>query len=611
LPEPSGPFLPRFVAFLATLPALHRNALRSVLQALELGAFARYLKPFSQLDDAQASRYVEYLYELSFPTQAMLSSLLFGLKYIYFEDPDVKTFFGYRPDRVPPLEQPPRYVRELMISTRDWPDGEPLEAQVIVIGTGAGGAVVAKELAQRGHAVLMLESGRYWDRRHFVGNHMKMTRKLYRDSGLTFSVGNTPILIPLGHGVGGTTLVNSGTCYRAPDKVLWDWATRLGLRELTPEKMAPYFDRVESILQVETASMRYIGGTARRIAAGAEKLGYKHGPLRRNAPECDGQALCCYGCPTDAKRSTNVSYIPLALKNNAMVLTEAPVDKILVENGRAVGVEALGVREDGSRYRLQARAEVVVVACGSIYTPDLLQRNGLCNSSGELGRNLTIHPAANAFALFDEDLEENFAIPQGYAIEAFHDEGMLYEGASTPLGVSAATINLIGAEFSAVMANARGLANYGFMISETSRGSVVSGEKRPLIAYSLNRYDLDKLQRGLAILARVYFAGGATRVIPNVRGFELMESEADVRRFEERHFNAWDFQFSAFHPLGTARMGHHPSQSVVQHTHETHDVKNLYIVDGSVIPSPLGVNPQVTIMALATRAAEMIAERLS
>src|SRR5207247_2186209 len=154
----------------------------------------------------------------------------------------------------------------------------------------------------------------------FNGRSTDMQRLLYRDMGATFALGNAAIFLPVGKSVGGSTTINSGTCYRPPARVLASWRDKLGLADFTPEMMEPYLDKVETTLGVATAEARYLGGVARMIAKGCDALGYKHRPLRRNAPGCDGQGVCCFGCPTDAKSSTNVSYVPLALKAGATLV---------------------------------------------------------------------------------------------------------------------------------------------------------------------------------------------------------------------------------------------------------------------------------------------------
>ncbi|MBI5479128.1 MAG: GMC family oxidoreductase, partial [Deltaproteobacteria bacterium] len=274
-----------------------------------------------------------------------------------------------------------------------------------------------------------------------------------------------------------------------------------------------------------------------------------------------------------------------------------------------VGVEAACA--GGGRLRVKARA--VVVACGTLLTPVLLQRNGLCGRSGQLGRNLSIHPAIGVYAVFDESLRGYDAIPQGYAVEEFHEEGILLEGGFTPLDYGAGAIMLLGHRYMELMSAYERLACFGMMIEDTSRGRVrpLPGSYRPLITYLLNDHDLARIKRGTEILCRIYLAAGARTVLPNVLGFDEITGEADLRRFREAKVAAHDFEITAYHALGTARLGVDPRSSVVGQDHQAHDVPGLYVMDGAAVPSALAVNPQLTIMALATRAAQQLAEKLS
>jgi hypothetical protein len=251
-----------------------------------------------------------------------LRALTVPLKVAHFDDPRFYRHLGCVFDRVRPAPEPkPAWFRTRVHSAAELPGDVALVCDVVIVGTGAGGAVAAKELAEAGVAVVMIEEGDYADRRDFADRPVANQRKLYRDAGATFSIGNVAIPIPLGRTVGGTTAVNSGTCFRAPDRVLRRWGDELGLTGLSPDHMAPYFDRVEEVLQVAATPATILGGNAHVIMRGAERLGYRHRPLRRNAPGCDGQGVCCFGCPTDAKRSTNVSYVPLALRAGAELYT--------------------------------------------------------------------------------------------------------------------------------------------------------------------------------------------------------------------------------------------------------------------------------------------------
>jgi choline dehydrogenase-like flavoprotein len=454
--------------------------------------------------------------------------------------------------------------------------------------------------------VVFVEQGRYFDRSEFSGRPFEMQQKLYRRGGSTFSIGNVGIPIPLGQTVGGSTTVNSGTCLRAPDRVLASWRDELGLDELGPDGMARYFERVERVLQVEVARTELLGGNGRVIARGCEALGFtRHGPLTRNAPGCDGQGVCCFGCPTDAKRSTNVSYIPMALRAGAELFPGAEVTRIMVEGGRARGVVA---RTDGG-HQLTVHARAVVVACGTIMTPLLLGGQRLGGRSGQLGRNLSIHPCCGALAEFDEQILPWNGIPQGYAIDELHEEGILFEGAAVPLEMTMTMTPMIGPELVRLAESFDRVASFGFLVEDTTRGSVHDVRGQPVIQYWLSERDVSHIKRGLDVLAQIFFAAGARVVHAPVAGFERLRPD-DLPALRRARLRPWDLDVSAYHPLGTARMGRDPASSVIDPDHRLHDIEALYVADGSAVPTSLGVNPQVTIMALATRAAEKIAQAL-
>ena len=488
------------------------------------------------------------------------------------------------------------------------------EVDCVVVGTGAGGAPVASRLAARGHAVLMLEAGAYFARQDFAGRPIELQGKLYWNAGVTGTVGNAVIPVPLGRTVGGSTTVNSGTCYRTPEATQRRWQLEHGLHALGPGSLERYFERVESMLEVAPATAETLGGCARVIARGCDALGYAHGPLSRNAPGCDGQAVCCWGCPTDAKRSTNVSYVPHALESGAMLMSHATVTRVLVEGGRAVGVVAEASTDNGSPRRITVRARAVVLACGAMHTPALLMRQRLANRSGQLGRNLTIHPAGYAWAEFEESIDGFNEIPQGYAIEEFADLGIRFEGAFLPLSFAAAAIGQIGARWTNTVESFDHLACFGFMLADTSRGRVRLGPGgKPQMIYRLNERDVRRIVKASGILARVFFAAGAKRVYPGMQIYDELRSLDDVARLEREgpdRLRAHHLDLSAYHPLGTCRMGADAQSSVIGPTQEAWDVPGLFVCDGSAVAGPLGVNPQITIMALSERASEFVEQRI-
>ncbi|MHB8243376.1 MAG: GMC family oxidoreductase [Solirubrobacteraceae bacterium] len=468
-----------------------------------------------------------------------------------------------------------------------------MKADFCVVGGGAGGAVVAAELAEAGASVVMLEQGPLHDVEDFTARPPEMLARLYRDGGQSATVGTPPIVAPLGRGLGGTTLVNSGTCFRTPAHVIEHWSKDLGL-ELDEETLRPCFERVERSLSVSEVEPGLAGANAAVARRGAERLGWSHGYLRRNARGCVGSGVCVFGCPTSAKQHTGITYIPRALASGANVLTGADVRRIVVEGGRAQGVVA---RLPSGR-PLEVKAPVVIVACGTIHTPLLLERSALPDISGQRGRNLSLHPATAAFALMDEIVDMARGVPQSFYVDEFAAQGIMLEGVAGPPAYAAMSLPLTGDAHRRAMASYRSLAQFGLMVSDRSRGRVRALAGRPVIRYDLCREDLSKFRMGLQRLEQLFVAAGAREVYlplpPGVR-------PADAR--------ARDLRLMAFHPLGTARADARPSEGVTDGNLAHHGVDGVYVADGSVVPGALGVNPQLTIMALATRLAFRLLDR--
>jgi len=601
----------RFRAWLDRTSAGRARAIRALLWGVEVAALLATRRTFSSLDPARGRELLDgWLRSDAHARRALVRAALTPIKAAHFDDRAMFEKVG-----CPSGDDAPRVrVDEAARWARRVTDGRraaaPLDlaCEVVVVGTGAGGAACAYELASRGRAVLLLEEGDYHRRSAFTSRAREMTLKMYRDQGFTIALGNVGIPVWAGRAVGGSTVINSGTCYRAPARIFDRWRRELGLTELSSEAMAPYYERVEAMLQVAPAERAMTGGVGRVIARGADALGYVHHPIRRNAPGCDGRGVCCFGCPTGAKRSTDVSYVPEALLRGAELVTAAKVTGIDVEGGRARGVRG----ELASGQPFTVRAEAVVVAGGALMTPVLLKRSRALRATPFLGKNLSIHPVGKVLAIFDEAIDMGSAIPQGYAIDEFMDDGIMFEGGSTPLDVTAIGIPWVGARFVDVMERYRHLAQFGFLVEDTSRGAVrVGAGGSPLITYNLNDHDTQKMGRAIATLCDVYLAAGARRVLPLVPGHEEISTRAEVDALRARRFSPGDFEVTAYHPLGTCRIGTDPKTSALAPDHETHEVERLYVVDGSAVPTALGVNPQLTIMAMALRAAEKIDARLA
>jgi choline dehydrogenase-like flavoprotein len=585
--------------------ARHYGALlRTLEQAVR--PFARG-RGFSALHEYERARLLgEWADHRDLARRSFVLALTAPLKVAYFDDEAIHRALGAvykfasKPER-------PRYMERVTRGETLEEDIE-IECDAVVVGTGAGGAVVAKEIAQKGHAVLMLEEGEYHQRHEFVGGLDESFTHFYRERGTIASVGNALVILPMGRMVGGSTAVNNGTCWRTPDWVLNKWVEREGLRDLGPDAMAPYFDRVWNEMGVTRADWKVLGGAARVVARGCDALGYSHRPLDRNAPDCDGSGICDAGCPTDAKRSTNVSYVPAALRAGAELYTGVRAESLLREGGRVVGV--VGRTARGKKVTVRARASIL--ACGTLITPTFLQREHVNRALPHVGKNLSVHPATIVSALFDEDIRGYSAIPQGYCVDELQREGILMMGASAPIDVGASQFTFVGDRLVDVMEHYDRIASMGVMVEDDSRGTVRAGPGgRPLVFYWVGKKERQRLTRGIGAMSRIFLAAGAREVYPLVHGHRVVGSARDLASLEAKTLAATDLTLMGFHPLGTCRMATSSAQGVVDPDHEVFGHPGLFVADGSVVPSSVAVNPQVTIMAMATRAADRISQKLS
>jgi choline dehydrogenase-like flavoprotein len=244
----------------------------------------------------------------------------------------------------------------------------------------------------------------------------------------------------------------------------------------------------------------------------------------------------------------------------------------------------------------------VVVACGAIHTPLFLARQGLGGRSGELGQNLAIHPATGVRALLDEEIDMAKGVPQSYFVDEFADQGIMFEGAAGPPDYAAMAFPFSGERHRELMLRFRNISQFGLMVSDLSRGWVRERAGRVEIRYDLNREDTATFKRGIELLCELYAAIGARAIYPPLTGIAELAG-GDLDRLRRHEVRAQDLALMAFHPLGTARADARPDHGVVTGELRVHEMDNVWIADASVIPSSIGVNPQITIMALSTRLA--------
>jgi choline dehydrogenase-like flavoprotein len=486
-----------------------------------------------------------------------------------------------------------------------------VDCSVTIVGSGAGGATMAAELAGAGVDVVVLEEGGYHPTESFTAQTGRALRTLYRDGGAGLAFGRPPVLFSEGRCVGGSTVVNGGMSWRTPAKVLSRWQEEFGITAITEEAMAPYFERVESRISVAHQDPETIGQDMRLLKAGADAKGWEIIPNLRNQLHCAGTNNCTNGCPTGAKRSMLVTSIPLALRHGARLFADCRADRI-TRSGRAVtGVEARVLRPDGRPGpRLTVRSKVVVAACGAVQTPALLARSGLRSGSGQLGRNLTLHPNAKVIAFFDEPVNGWQGVHQAYQVREFSADGILLTAVNLAPSLIAMTLPAYGAELGHLMKDYNHMLTAGCLVEDTGSGRVRSVPGLGLqVSYQLTDADAARVVRGIRYTAELMLAAGARRVLMPFAGAPEVRDQASLDDLLIRPVRKQSIELFTVHLMGTARMCDDPRRGVVDSFGALHGTGGLFVADASLFPTPIGVNPMETILALATRNAERLLDQ--
>ena len=492
------------------------------------------------------------------------------------------------------------------------PRGDGEECDVVVVGSGAAGAVAAAELAEAGLDVLVLEAGGHYNRDDYPSDHLEAIATLYRDGGLTIAEGRPPIPVPVAKVVGGTTVINSGTCFRAPDAVLENWRRRYGIewaRDLDAD-----FAEAEDFLRVTQLDPERMGRNGQLAMEGAAAIGASAAPIHRNAGSCVQCSSCPFGCRIDAKRGMHVSYLPRAVAAGARVRAGVDVRRVLMEGDRAIGVECRVVpamrgqmrsSAAGRRYTVRAR-RAVIVAGGALGTPELLQRTRL--GGPQVGRNLHIHPACWVGARYEEEVRGWEGVMQSFYVDEWEPQGILLEATFTPLAFGGAWLLGAGRTHQEAMLDFAHVGSIGVHLSDRSAGRVGLGAEGSLRAsYRLTREDAGRLVHGIARAAEIHFAAGATEVYPNI-GRAAVLRPGDLAAFESTRFKPSELRLEAFHPMGTARIAADPGEGVCAADGSVNGTRDLYVADASLFPTSVGVNPMMTVIAFAKKVARGVAE---
>jgi choline dehydrogenase-like flavoprotein len=488
----------------------------------------------------------------------------------------------------------------------------------VVVGSGAGGAVAAHTLAKAGFSVAMVEEGPWIRTRDFGESVYDAFRHMYRDAGTQVCEGRSYIPVIQGRCVGGSTVMNSAIAHRTPEDVLAEWHDRFGLRDhITSDALAPHFDALEHDLNVHAVADDVLGENNRLFLDEASAEGLPARKMHRYEKGCRGSGRCVTGCPNAAKQGMNVSYVPWALTLGARIFCSCRVERVLVKDGRATGVLAHTTSDQGDEeaaarptrtVRLHARRGVLVAA-STIQTPNILRRSGI--RARALGEHFQCHPGYGLGGVFDAPVTMSFGATQG--AECTHlrkTERIKLETISMAPELAAVRIPGIGRELMRNFGVFSNLAVWAVVVRAEAEGTVRPGwGGRDKVKLSLTQPDIQRFRKGTAMLARMMFEAGAREVWPGIYGLpSVIRSIDEVRLIDEASLDSRFWSFITTHLFGAARMGVDPRTSVVGPDFQTHEAKGLYVVDSSVFPTNLGVNPQHSIMGMSRLAATRIAE---
>jgi long-chain-alcohol oxidase len=576
--------------------------------------------PFSSLSQAERERtLLAFADAPDVQSRAAFQALRKGILLSYYclphegEGPNpVDEALGYPGPLGPATNPPPKTIQPLEVTG----DTE-LECDVCVVGSGAGGGTAAGVLASAGLDVVVLEAGGYFSEEDFDGEELSGYARMYLNGG-GVATDNQSIGLLAGSCLGGGTLVNYTWCFRPPDFVRADWKDRFGLDEWAGPDFDASLDAVWERLSISPESS-IPSERDHAMRKGLESLGWHSEVMQRNCKGCKEEIcrLCHYGCQIGAKQSTTKTWLQDAYDAGARILVNTPADRLLIEGGRAQGVEAQTL--DG--HRVTVRAKAVALAAGAIHTPAIMVRSGM--NGGQVGKNLMIHPVLITWGVFDEEVRPW----DGTLGATFSDElldmgdgyGIKYEQAATPPSILAIFAPWRGSRESAeLMQSMKYTVGYGALQRARDGGEVVVGpDGLPTPRWELSEFDRDVMRKGLDGAAQILEAGGARRIYSSHAGWVSYEPGRNGGRqglleaADRAGWGAAQVTLGAFHLMGTARMGSSREDSVCSPDGEAWDVGGLYVVDGAVLPTGLGVNPMVTIEAAAHRISRGLAERLA
>jgi choline dehydrogenase-like flavoprotein len=490
-------------------------------------------------------------------------------------------------------------------------------ADAVVVGTGAGGGMALRELSRAGLKVIALEEGGYHVPTDFTQREEKMIPMLFQDRGAR-TTADFAIRVLMGRGVGGSTIHNTNLCKRTPGEILDQWARRFAVVGCSERDLAPVFEEVERDLSVSEIPEPQQNANNQVLARGVKALGFRGGPLRHNRVGCRESGFCELGCAYDAKQNVTKVLLPAAMAANeqTVVMSDVRATRIIHRQGAVAGVAGTAMNAAGKPIaNITLKAKIVVLAASAVGSAALALASDLPDPYGRLGRGLRLHPGAAVAGFFEQRIDGVYGIPQSYECTELLDfaeqsdrRAWITTAFAHPIG-AAASLPGFGAAHMALLRRYAHMAVLTAMVHDETEGHVTLEDGDPKLHYRIGEGDRDQLIGGLRACARILFAAGAREVvlasIPALR----LTKPAEVDRITADVVGPHKIPLLSVHPMGTLCLGEDPKTSVVKSTGEHHAIRGLFVLDGSLFPTSIGVPPQISIYAFSRHLAKHAVER--
>jgi choline dehydrogenase-like flavoprotein len=496
---------------------------------------------------------------------------------------------------------------------------------VCIIGSGASGAVIAKELVQAGKSVILLEKGGYYEGKDMNQRETDMMPLLWKNAGFNFD-DKLRIAIAQGCCLGGSTIINDAVCFDPPARIRDEW--RLQDVNFTEDEWDKHLKKVNETLSVYEVTEDELNRNNKMLREGAKKIGMKeHRNNFRNCKNCMQCGFCHLGCHYDTKQSVLVTYIHQALKdaNNShlKIYCNCEVDKIDYDNddneGNQIvkGVEGNFVDIDGNnKFKLKINSKITIISAGAIASSELLLKNKILTDIA--GKGLCLHPGIEVIGDFNYEIKGNQGIPMAYTVHDFgntrksddtikewnHDgREFLIESIFLPFLQFSIALTASGPNLHReLISRINNYAMAGIVVRDQNLGQIYyTNTGRLAVKYEPSLEELKAFTKGIEVLGKMWFTLGANKIIVPYKGMSIIENEEDISKLVNRILqDPKNLLIGSAHPQSGNRIGNTSKNSVVDSDCRVHGFKNLFICDASVFPTAVGVNPQITVMAVGS-----------